>query len=768
MPLWFFAGFVDDADQHSANSYNETKARAGYNLVITGTDGFTTTISSKDIIRSSNYLVANSLNGTHIPDSDENWPLRYTGANVSGSMTVKGVKSIHLIPLLEAPIAVFSADPISGTAPLVVKFTDQSTGTAPFTYAWDFNNDGAVDSSLQNPQFTYTAPGTYTVNLTVTNGVGSDSELKTGYITANVPPIDEWTISLKGSVNEQLTRVSFESLATGNRLTYTDASGTWSGIALWRLLARVDDSDPATFNDALASLGYTVNVSAPDFSSTTSSPVLARNDTWIVADTLNGVPLPKKDGTKNLWPLKIVGTGLSGKQKVSNISEIALYNFPVAPTAAFMSDVQTGTAPLVVKFTDQSTGTAPFKYAWDFNNDGVIDSSLQNPQFTFTAPGTYTVNLTVTNGVGSDSELKTGYIKVNAPLVAPTAAFMSDVQTGTAPLVVKFTDQSTGTAPFKYAWDFNNDGAVDSSLQNPQFTYTAPGIYTVNLTVTNGVGSDSELKTGYIKVNALQKTPTAAFTSDAQSGTAPLTVNFADQSTGTAPFTYAWDFNNDGDTDSAIRNPTYTYKKPGTYSVKLTVRNAYGRDTELKTGYITVTVKPPVPLKPIAAFSATPLSGTAPLTVKFSDQSIGTSPLTYAWDFNNDGIIDSTLKNPTYTYTKPGTYKAILTVTNVVGTASKQVTITVQPPMVKKPVAKFTQDKYSGKVPLTVQFMDESKNKPTSYLWRFGDGSISTDKNPSHTYTKVGVYMIHLTATNSAGSDSTTSYVAVLPKRWFW
>ena len=102
MPLWFFAGFVDDADQHSANAFNESKALAGYNIVITGIDGYNTTISSNNIIRSSNYLVANSLNGTHIPDGDENWPLRFTGANVSGSMTVKGVKSIRLEPVLQS------------------------------------------------------------------------------------------------------------------------------------------------------------------------------------------------------------------------------------------------------------------------------------------------------------------------------------------------------------------------------------------------------------------------------------------------------------------------------------------------------------------------------------------------------------------------------------------------------------------------------------------------------------------------------------------
>jgi large repetitive protein len=106
-------------------------------------------------------------------------------------------------------------------------------------------------------------------------------------------------------------------------------------------------------------------------------------------------------------------------------------------------------------------------------------------------------------------------------------------------------------------------------------------------------------------------------------------------------------------------------------------------------------------------------------------------------------------------------------VTNAVGSASKQVTITVQPPMVKKPVAKFSQDTHSGRVPLTVHFIDESKNNPSSYLWRFGDGSTSIEKNPTHTFTKAGVYMIHLTTTNAAGSDSTTSIIVVLPK-WWW
>jgi PKD repeat protein len=171
-----------------------------------------------------------------------------------------------------------------------------------------------------------------------------------------------------------------------------------------------------------------------------------------------------------------------------------------------------------------------------------------------------------------------------------------------------------------------------------------------------------------------------------------------------------------------------------------------------------------LPELPVANFTATPMSGTAPLTVKFTDTSTGAT--SWSWEFG-DGAT-STDQNPSHTYTVAKIYTAKLTVTNPGGSAIKQMTMTVQPPSIKKPVARFTQDKYSGKVPLTVKFTDKSQNNPTSYLWNFGDGSTSTDKNPSHRYKKIGGYIVRLKATNSAGSDSTTSVVAVLPNWWPW
>ena len=90
------------------------------------------------------------------------------------------------------------------------------------------------------------------------------------------------------------------------------------------------------------------------------------------------------------------------------------------------------------------------------------------------------------------------YLDIEA--AGPTAAFTADVTAGDAPLTVHFTDTSTN-GPTAWEWDFDNDGTVDSTEQHPTHTYTAPGVYTVRLRVTNDSGSDEEVKSDYISVS---------------------------------------------------------------------------------------------------------------------------------------------------------------------------------------------------------------------------------------------------------------------------
>jgi PKD repeat protein len=173
---------------------------------------------------------------------------------------------------------------------------------------------------------------------------------------------------------------------------------------------------------------------------------------------------------------------------------------------------------------------------------------------------------------------------------------------------------------------------------------------------------------------------------------------------------------------------------------------------------------------PVANFTASPTSGTEPLTVTFTDTSTN-SPTSWLWSFGDGGT--STERNPTHVYL-PGTYTVSLTVTNAAGSDSETKTdyITVTAAE-SAPTAAFSANTTSGDAPLTVTFTDTSTNSPTSWLWDFGDGTTSTDRNPVHTYTISGSYTVTLTVSNTAGSDSETktAYITVAAKSvayWFW
>jgi len=248
--------------------------------------------------------------------------------------------------------------------------------------------------------------------------------------------------------------------------------------------------------------------------------------------------------------------------------------------------------------------------------------------------------------------------------------------------------------------------------------------------------------------------PVANFSGSPTSGTAPLTVNFTDLSTGSIT-SWSWTFGDGG--TSTLQNPSHQYTSAGTYNVTLTVTGPGGSDGETKNGYITVSPC----IAPTAGFTGSPTSGDYPLAVSFTNQSTGAT--SYSWNFGDGGT--STATNPSHTYTAAGTFTVTLTATNSCGSDQEVKTnyITVTTPPCDPPVANFSGSPTSGNYPLAVSFTDLSTNSPTSWSWTFGDGGTSTSQNPSHTYTSAGTFTVTLTATNSCGSDgeTKTGYITV-------
>lgn len=151
-----------------------------------------------------------------------------------------------------------------------------------------------------------------------------------------------------------------------------------------------------------------------------------------------------------------------------------------------------------------------------------------------------------------------------------------------------------------------------------------------------------------------------------------------------------------------------------------------------------------------ADFTATPLSGCAPLVVSFTDKSTGT-PNYWKWDLGNGTI--SFLQNPSVTYFNPGQYNVKLVVRNAANNADSIVKIQYIT-VYATPTVAFTATPTTGCFPLPVIFTDQStagNGTITSWQWDFGDGASSTLQNPSHTYSAAGNYNVTLRLTNSFG-----------------
>jgi len=237
----------------------------------------------------------------------------------------------------------------------------------------------------------------------------------------------------------------------------------------------------------------------------------------------------------------------------------------------------------------------------------------------------------------------------------------------------------------------------------------------------------------------------AAFSGTPREGSAPLNVQFTDQSTG-SPTSWDWDFG-DGAV-STLQHPSHEYDSNGLYTVSLTVVGPEGTRSLIKTDYINVADIPPE-----AEFTAMPLFGQVPLSVQFSNASTG-SITGYAWNFGDGGT--STEESPLYVYETPGNFSVTLTVTGPAGTDERFRWRYIHPSCAA-PTADFSADTTTGPSPLTVQFTNLTQTAdacPATYLWRFGDEATSTQENPSHVYQSPGTYTVTLTATNNAGSDN--------------
>jgi len=675
--------------------------------------------------------------------------------------------------------------------------TSDSLGGTLTTYLWDILNDGTYEYTSLNPSHTFTAIGSYPIRLRVVNEFGCFTDtLHTIFVnSAPIATISFQDSSICGPVVPIFTEGGSGIIdSTHYELYAFNNAGSKVTLASWANTTPVlPPLVPNYYNDTLYVIskanfnccGFSIDYDSiyiktppvanwsvfPD-SGCTPVQIIFQLDGFVhgnadsafidFGDGSSQSFLANKvftgSGYQYLWGQKSHVYTYSGFNDTIFIATLNVYNEcgdssisapiyvqPNTVQASLQANKLSGCAPLTVQFTNTSYNAT--NVGWYFNWDpssgtGSMTSNLNNPQWTFTTPGSYLVALAVDNGCGFDTAYTT--ITVDP---SPTASFTypSSICQGDTALFISTSSISNGNI-VGYLWDFG-DGDT-SILQNPSHIFNASGSFDVTLIVTSYNGCQDSITHPVLVLPQ----PLIGFSyNDTCLTDTTYFLNLSTIPSGGFAGIF-WDFG-DGNVSNQW-SPKHVYQAAGTYTVTLQLVSDSGCVSALAQD---------VDVYPLPNLSFAPLltagdSCSVPQTYTFNNTSTNTQQ--YLWDFDyvgNPGINTSTLTSPSFTYTTAGVYTVML-----VGETGYGCRDTIFRNLLIRDgvIAQFLQSPVAGCQPLEVTFKDTSIYTASldtilSITWDFGDGtSITLTDTPwvyTHTYVQYGTYFPTQTVTMASG-----------------
>jgi len=326
------------------------------------------------------------------------------------------------------------------------------------------------------------------------------------------------------------------------------------------------------------------------------------------------------------------------------VAKIAL-DFTGVNAALDVEPALIGCLPLTANFINNSS--VGVSYVWDFG-DGTGISTAFEPSHVYTTPGVFTVQL-IASDPASCNFADTAYLTVTVHEDSTLASFDLLETDYCDSLVVALTNTSFTVGTASYAWDFG-DGTF-SSGSNPTHTYTLPGMYQLQLIVSDPVSCNG----GDTLTATITVAPRAIAGVGGGEGCAPLLLEPLNTSIGISP-SYTWDFG-DGSTATGATT-SYTYSTAGTYTLSL-----YMNDPASCNNGDTATATVQVFENPVASISATPETGSFYQVIEFA----GGSPVAdeINWDLGNGVTAFGPLVS--YQYPEPGEYTVCVTALTAAG-----------------------------------------------------------------------------------------------------
>ncbi len=508
------------------------------------------------------------------------------------------------------PIADFEANETSGVAPLTVNFSDLSTqGALPITiWEWDFDNDGTIDSYEQNPIYTYSETGIYSVSLTVSDGTNSDTEIKIDYIVVEGPitadfeanplsgiaPLEvQFTdLSISNDLQEwnshtsnkkQLMTQKNKSSKSKKSESEKSYSSRDRDIVSWEWDFDNDGTIDSYEQNPLhtyTEIGiYTVSLTVTDendisdtetkvnYISVSDACALQFDGTNDYVE-VNNMAFPVNNLTIEAWiyiddfitdQYIVTGYGPTSGAQFRVSPEGSLLYGEYSPWTFIESDANSIQSNVWTHVAVTKQGNN-----WKLYIDGLNSASSQLSSSSTTS----TLHIGC-RGVNMDGFFNGKIDEVRMWNIARTQTeiqtYMNNYLEGTESGLTSYWQMNENNGQIVYDLSGNgNNGQLGSTPGND---------------TNDPVWIITDWPYGILQ---------ADFSASPVSGAAPLSVDFTDLSFG-EPTNWEWDFDNDGTTDSNEQNPSYTYSEAGTYTVSLAVSDGTYTDIEIKVDYIDVT-----------------------------------------------------------------------------------------------------------------------------------------------------------------------------------
>ncbi|MCW3127085.1 MAG: hypothetical protein JWO03_2743 [Bacteroidetes bacterium] len=717
------------------------------------------------------------------------------------------LSSLGCVPVSGGPATAFTANKTTICVGQSINFTDQSTGS-PTSWSWSFPGAATTSSTTQNPQnIVYNTAGTYSVTLTATNAGGSTPLTKTNYITvlgttplplkegfegSTFPPTG-WSIGNGDNSTTWVRTTSASGFGTSTASAFVDnynynarRQKDYLYTPVYSFTQGLNANSKLKFDYAYArdqSGDYdTLQVMVSTDCGATWTSLWRKGGTTLqtTTTTYNSTFVPtsaqwKRDSTISLASyvgqssvqfafININDYGNSILLDNINIDTVVSSGGCTRPTASFVASATTVTAGSTVTFTDQSTNS-PTAWAWTFPGGSPASSSVQVPgAVTYSTAGTYTAKLRVTNGCGSDSTTVTITVITSggssgcdtlSHLLAGDSARLY----GTGDVNVwGYLSGSNGYGDLAKAEKYTNvNGRPVTSVM---FFFvrghaaSATDSLTVNIWDANGASGlpGTVLGTTKVAMSTIQTNlSTLAFT------VATFPTPVATNGTFYAGFKINYLA---GDT---IAVATTSYFNRANHLYQAYELNDLGGgftqwaavDSDWSFGMSNFIW--PIQCaqsSPTAAFTANKTSLCVGDSVHFTDQSTN-APTSWSWQFNGPVNLVSSAKNPTITFTTPGTYTVILTASNAGGNGSHTQTSYITVNDLPGELMSSTTVSCFGGSDGTATVV-ASGGTSFTYLWSPGGGTGSTiSGKPAGTYT--------VTVTSNFTCSSTASISITQP-----